>query len=60
MEWSGQEHGKARLGVGRMALALVIAAFLGGALGLVWHSSGLFGDDTGEPVNVVPAEGDGG
>jgi hypothetical protein len=26
-----------------MALALVLAAFLGGALGLVWHAAG-FGD----------------
>jgi len=40
MEWSGQEQSKPRLGVGRMVLALVIAAFLGGALGLLWH--GLF------------------
>ena len=45
MEWSGQEQGKPRLGVRRMALALVLAAFLGGALGLVWHSSGLGGDE---------------
>lgn len=44
MEWSGTEPRKARLGVGRMALALVVAAFLGGALGLIWQSTGL-GDD---------------
>ncbi|MEO5707110.1 MAG: hypothetical protein ABIT10_00785 [Alteraurantiacibacter sp.] len=44
MEWSGTEIRKPRLGVGRMALALVLAAFLGGALGLIWQSTGL-GDD---------------
>jgi hypothetical protein len=60
MEWSGQEQGRSRLGAGRMALALVIAAFLGGALGLVWHSSGLFGGDDGAAADMVPAEGDGG
>jgi hypothetical protein len=27
-----------------MALALVLAAFLGAALGLIWHATG-FGDD---------------
>jgi len=32
------------IGVIWMALALVAAAFLGGALGLLWHWSGL-GDD---------------
>lgn len=35
-----------------MALLLVLAAFLGGALGLVWHASGLGEDDppaAGEP-----------
>lgn len=32
-------------GVWRMAAALVFAAFLGGALGLVWQSAGLGGDD---------------
>jgi hypothetical protein len=31
-------------GVWRMALALALAAFLGGALGLVWQSAG-FGED---------------
>lgn len=44
MEWSGTETRKPRLGVWRMALALVLAAFLGGALGLIWQSTGL-GDD---------------
>ncbi len=39
MEWSGGEVRKPRLGIGRMALALVVAAFLGGALGLLWHSA---------------------
>lgn len=32
------------IGVWRMAAALVVAAFLGGALGLVWQSAG-FGED---------------
>jgi hypothetical protein len=32
-------------GVWRMAAALAVAAFLGGALGLVWQSAGLGGDD---------------
>jgi len=31
-----------------MALALVVAAFLGGALGLVWHASG-FGQEEPPP-----------
>ncbi len=34
--------------VGRMALALVLAAFLGAALGLVWQSAG-FGSSDEEP-----------
>ena len=44
MEWSGSNTRKPRLGVRAMLLALVLAAFLGGALGLLWHSSGL-GDE---------------
>ena len=32
-----------------MALALVLAAFLGAALGLVWESVGLGGDDAAAP-----------
>lgn len=35
-----------------MAGALVLAAFLGAALGLIWHASG-FGDD--EPAAAGPA-----
>lgn len=38
--------GKQRIGALYMAIALVIAAFLGGSLGLVWQSSGL-GEDSG-------------
>jgi hypothetical protein len=41
MEWSGTKYRKPRLGVRMMLLALVLSAFLGGALGLLWHSSGL-------------------
>ena len=37
-----------------MALALVLAAFLGGAMGLVWQSAGFGGDDEAE----VPAKAD--
>jgi hypothetical protein len=35
-----------------MALALVLAAFLGGAAGLVWHASGLGGEEE-PPVEEV-------
>lgn len=48
MEWSGSDPRKPRLGVRAMLLALVLAAFLGGAMGLVWHSSGLA---DGEPAD---------
>ena len=38
-----------------MALALVLAAFLGGALGLVWHAAGFGGEE--EPQEAAaPAE----
>lgn len=37
----------------RMALALVLAAALGGALGLAWHAAG-FGN--GEPQNAARVE----
>ena len=38
-----------------MALALVVAAFLGGALGLVWHAAGFGGEE--EPQEAAaPAE----
>lgn len=40
-----------------MLLALVLAAFLGGALGLVWHSSGLSGE--GEVAADSAAASDG-
>jgi hypothetical protein len=33
-----------------MALALVVAAFLGAAIGLVWQDSGLGGTDEDEAV----------
>ena len=45
------------LNVIAMALALAFAAFLGAALGLIWHASG-FGDDEEEPTQAVqPAAG---
>lgn len=40
----------APLGVMRMALALVAAAFLGAAIGLVWQDSGLGEAEEGEQV----------
>jgi hypothetical protein len=59
MEWSGTETGKPRLGVRWMALALIVAAFLGGGLGLVWQSAG-FGDDEADsadsPADAAEAE----
>jgi hypothetical protein len=45
MEWSGTKYRKPRLGVRAMLLALLLAAFLGGALGLVWHSDLLGGSE---------------
>jgi hypothetical protein len=36
-----------------MAIALALAAFAGGALGLVWHASGLGGE---EPPPAAEAE----
>lgn len=36
-----------------MALALVLAAFLGGALGLIWHAAG-FSDDEEQAVETAP------
>ena len=45
-------------GVWRMAAALVFAAFLGGALGLVWQSAGLGGDDDAADEAAVEADED--
>lgn len=46
---------KAVFGVWRMAAALALAAFLGGALGLVWQSAG-FGEDDAEGATAGQAE----
>lgn len=54
MEWSGSNPRKPRLGVRMMLLALVLAAFLGGALGLVWHGTGLGGGDPAAE-SAIPA-----
>ena len=35
-----------------MALALVLAAFLGAALGLVWHSAGFGEEEEAAPVEA--------
>lgn len=45
------------LHVGWMALALVLAAFLGAALGLVWQSVG-FGADEQADAPAAASEGD--
>ena len=39
-----------------MALALVVAAFLGASLGLVWQSSG-FGRDSADDEEVLTGDG---
>ncbi len=46
----------APLGVARMALALVLAAFLGAALGLVWQDSGLGDAQEEEQEEVLTSE----
>ena len=38
-----------------MAFALVLAAFLGGALGLLWHASGFGNDEGGSQAEGVEA-----
>ena len=43
------------LHVGWMALALVLAAFLGAALGLIWQSVGFGSDDTAETSATAAA-----
>ncbi len=59
MEWIGAETGRPRLGVRWMALALVIAAFLGGGLGLVWQSAGFGDDETEQGAEQADSAGDG-
>ena len=44
------------IGVWRMAAALVVAAFLGGALGLILQSAGFGEDDDPEAAAVDQAE----
>lgn len=56
MEWSGSNPRRPRLGVRAMLLALVLAAFLGGALGLVWHGSGLSGEEPAADSAAEAAE----
>ena len=45
------------LGVFRMAIGLVVAAFMGAALGLVWQSSGLGDPDPEEEVAEEQEDG---
>lgn len=44
------------LNVLAMAAALVLAAFLGGAMGLLWHASGFGGDDEPEAAGAAAGE----
>ncbi len=47
-------RGNEPLNVGWMALALILAAFLGGALGLIWHS--LDGDEEATTTTAAPPD----
>lgn len=44
------------IGVLRMAAALMLAAFLGGALGLIWQSAGFGEDEPEEEAAATAAE----
>lgn len=54
MDMTPPGGGPESLRVIRMALALVLAAFLGGALGLVWQA--LQGDDAATEVAAAGSE----
>ncbi|WP_338241432.1 hypothetical protein [Aurantiacibacter hainanensis] len=47
----------ASLRVGLMLFGLVVAAFLGAALGLVWQQSGWFEEETQDELVTVEAPG---
>ena len=47
------DRGGARSGVWVMLLALVVAAFLGGGLGLVWQSASQFAEDDEDEIVTV-------
>ena len=51
-------RGERSLGAIWIALALVLAAFLGASLGMIWHSSGLgsTSDEEAEAAADQPAE----
>lgn len=49
----GSDRGGARFGVWVMLLALVVAAFLGGALGLVWQSASQLAEDDEDEIVTV-------
>lgn len=51
---SGKRHEP--LNVIAMALGLVLAAFLGAALGLIWHASGMGGEEEAAAVADQPAD----
>lgn len=59
MELGPSEPDRAPLGVGWMALALVLAAFSGAALGLVWDYAG-FGEDQPQAADVQPGDSEAG
>lgn len=52
MPFAAGDSGRPRIGVMRMLFALVLAAFLGGALGLVWQSTSFFEDDEEQVLAV--------
>lgn len=54
------DAGRPRIGALAMLLALVLAAFLGGALGLVWQSASFFAQDSEDEVLTVEAPSTGG
>ncbi|TIX51079.1 hypothetical protein [Alteraurantiacibacter aquimixticola] len=58
MGFGPADRDRPRIGALRMALALIVAAFLGGALGLVWQSTNLSlgGEDEEDvPTRQAPA-----
>lgn len=53
-----ESRGRPTLGVFRMAFSLAFAAFLGGALGLVWQSTSFFDDADSAEEEVLTADPD--
>lgn len=55
MAFGSPRKRSASLRVGLMLIALVIAAFLGAAVGLVWQQSGWFAEEETDEVVTVEA-----